>query len=311
MQTALDRYNALEAWRAAAVLASNLSELTLTLGEVGRAVAFGEQSVALANHSGDAFQRMGNRTTLADALHQAGRWEESAEVFREAEALQVERQPEYPRLYSLGCYQYCDLLLSRGEPEAEAGLDGLAAAPEEARRFRQDCREVQERVGQTIKISERNNWLLDIALDHLSLGRAYLGLAQTAPEPATPGEEAEADFAQAAEHLDRAVEKLRQAAREDYLPRGLLARAALHRLRGDRARAAADLSEALEIAERGGMRLHACDAHLEWARLVLQQGDTEAAREHVASARQLVNETGYERREREMAWLERRLDRRE
>src|SRR5262249_51701529 len=152
--------------------------------------------------------------------------------------------------------------------------------------------------------TERNRWLLDIALDHLSLGRAHLGLALTAPRPATPGEEAEADFAKAAEHLDRTVEGLRQSGREDYVPRGLLARAAFQRLQGNRAAAAADLSEALEIAERGGMRLHACDAHLEGARLALQQSDTEAARKHVATARRLVNETGYKRREREVAWLE-------
>jgi hypothetical protein len=41
--------------------------------------------------------------------------------------------------------------------------------------------------------------------------------------------------------------------------------------------------------------------------LGLQQGDAVAARGHVAEARKLVNETGYRRREREVAWLERRL----
>jgi tetratricopeptide (TPR) repeat protein len=225
--------------------------------------------------------------------------------------MQTERQPQYPRLYSIAGYRYCDLLLSRGEPEDRAGLDGLAAAPEEAQWFRQGCREVQKRAEQTLEWAIQQLDLLDVALEHLSLGRAHLGLALTAPRPTTPGEETEADFVQAAEHLDRAVEGLRQAGDESYLPRGLLARAALHRLRRDRAGAAADLSEALEIAERGGMRLHACDAHLEWARLDLQQGDIAAAREHVALARRLVKETGYQRREREVAWLERRLARRE
>jgi len=52
------------------------------------------------------------------------------------------------------------------------------------------------------------------------------------------------------------------------------------------------------------MRLHACDAHLEGARLDLQQGDAAAAGKHVAVARKLVAETGYKRREREWAWLE-------
>jgi hypothetical protein len=52
------------------------------------------------------------------------------------------------------------------------------------------------------------------------------------------------------------------------------------------------------------MRLHECDAHLEWARLCRDQGDLDAARRHVARARVLVKETGYGRREREMGWLE-------
>jgi hypothetical protein len=39
------------------------------------------------------------------------------------------------------------------------------------------------------------------------------------------------------------------------------------RFRSDFAGAAEDLTEVLEIAERGPMRLHECDAHLEWTRL--------------------------------------------
>ncbi|HEX4962101.1 MAG TPA: TIR domain-containing protein [Thermoanaerobaculia bacterium] len=307
MQAGLEARIAQEKWHNAAITASNLSELTLTLGEVLRAVAFGEQSVELADRSGDAFQRMANRTALADALHQAGRWEESAEAFREAEAMQAERQPQYPWLYSLQGYQYCDLLLSRAEPEDGAGLDGLAANPEQTRRFREACREVRERGEQFFEWRVPSDPLLDIALDHLSLGRAHLGLALTAPVLATPGEEAEAELAQSAAHLDRAVEGLRQAGREDRLPWALLARAAFWRLRGDLHGAKTDLEEALEIAERGLMRLHACDAHLEWARLCLQQGDAEAAQGHVGVARTIVEETGYRRRRREVGWLERRL----
>ncbi len=250
---------------------------------------------------------MASRTRWADALHQAGRWEESAAAFREAEAMQAEWQPEYPRLYSLPGFRYCDLLLGRAEPEAGSGLDGLAglgSRPEEAERFRQACREVLERGNEALRVAERNHWLLDIALDHLTLGRAHLGLALTAPQPAAPGENRAAGFAQAAEQLDRAVDGLRRAGQEDALPRGLLARAALRRFRSDFAGAAADLTEALEIAERGPMRLHECDAHLEWARLCRDQGDLAAARRHVARARELVKETGYGRRAREVRWLE-------
>ncbi len=302
MEAGLEAGIAQENWKQAAIIASNLSELTLTLGEVPRAVAFGEQSVELADRSGDAFRRMVNRTTWADALHQAGRWEESAAAFREAETMQAERQPQYTRLYSLQGSQYCDLLLGRAEPEGGSGLDGLAgpgSRPQEAERFRQACREVMERARELFEWRVPGDSLLDIALDHLTLGRAHLGLALTAP-----GEDRTAGLAQAVESLNRAVDGLRRAGQEDDLPRGLLARAALRRFRSDFTGAKADLTEALEIAERGPMRLHECDAHLEWARLCRDQGDLAAARRYVARARALVNETGYVRREREVGWLE-------
>ena len=66
--------------------------------------------------------------------------------------------------------------------------------------------------------------LLDIALNHLLLGRAAL---TAAPGPDHP------DFKLARHHLDAAVAGLRKAGRMDYQPRGLLARAALHRLAAD------------------------------------------------------------------------------
>ena len=105
------------------------------------------------------------------------------------------------------------------------------------------------------------------------------------------------------------MDGLRRAAQECSLPLGLLARAALRRFRSDFTGTAADLNEVLEIAERGPMRLHECDAHLEWARLCRDQGDLDAARRHVGRARVLVNETGYGRREREVRWLEETLGR--
>ncbi len=311
MQAGLEARIAQEDWKNAAAVASNLSELTLTLGDVPRAVAFGEQSVELADRSGDAFQRMSKRTTWADALHQAGRWEESAAAFREAEAMQAERQPEYPRLYSLRGFRYCDLLLGRAEPEAGSGLDGLAgpgSRPEEAERFRQACREVLERAKADAEVSRKaNHWLLDIALDHLTLGRAHLGLGPDGP----PGRTAPPGSPKPPSTWTGRWTACGGPAHEDHLPRGLLARAALRRFRSDFTGAAADLTEALEIAERGPMRLHECDAHLEWARLCRDQGDLAAARRHVARARELVNETGYGRREREVRWLEGELAKQE
>jgi hypothetical protein len=166
---------------------------------------------------------------------------------------------------------------------------------------------VRERAEQTLEWFASEYPLLSLALDHLNLGRAHLGLAMTSPHPATSGDESQADFVKAAKHLDYAVGGLLQAGTEDYLPFGLLARAALQRLRGDLSGAEADLSETLEIAERGSMRLHECDAHLEWARLCRRRGDQEGMERHVARARTLVEETGYGRRRREVEWLEGQL----
>jgi tetratricopeptide (TPR) repeat protein len=285
-------------WKGAAESAGPLSELTLTLGAVARAVKFAEQSIELADRSGDAFQKILRRANWADALHQAGRWEESAATFREAETMQAEWQAQYPRLYSLRGYWYCDLLLGRLEPEDGSGLGDLAAGPEAAKHFR----EVLERASQTLAwVQAAKVDILSIALDHLTLGRAHLGLAQTAPE------DRDSHRTQAAEALNHAVDGLRKSANEDDIPRGLLARAAFHRLGKDFPAATEDLAEALEIAERGGMRLHECDVHLELARLCRDQENLLDARKHAKRARELVNQTGYKRREREVAYLERTL----
>jgi len=300
MRAGLEMWKVQENWEDAAKSAGNLSELTLTLGDLSQAVASAEESVDLADRSGDAFLRTASRTTLADALHQAGRLEESATAFREAEAMQAEWQPQYPRLSSLGGYRYCDLLLGRSGGQVWSGLGGSSTASGKAERLREACRQLLERGKKALDlVLKGSRTLLDIALNHLTLGRAHFGLALSAPDSA--------DFAPATEHLDRAVVGLRQAGTEHNLPWGLLARAALRRVRGDRTGASADLTEALEIAERGSMLLHQCDAHLGWTLLHLASGDAADARRHLALAKALVEKTGYHLRDAEVAFLEERL----
>jgi hypothetical protein len=55
------------------------------------------------------------------------------------------------------------------------------------------------------------------------------------------------------------------------------------------------------------MRLYQCDAHLEYARVALAEGDEGPARKHVAAARRLVEDTGYGRRRPEVEELEQML----
>ena len=99
------------------------------------------------------------------------------------------------------------------------------------------------------------------------------------------------------------MDGLRQAGTEHMLPLGLLARAVLRRFRGDQDGASADASEAGEIAERGHMLLHACDVHLEATRQHLVRGEVEEARGRLLKARQIVEATGYRRRQREVEML--------
>jgi hypothetical protein len=53
----------------------------------------------------------------------------------------------------------------------------------------------------------------------------------------------------------------------EFLSRGVLVRAVLFREVEEFTRSRCDLDAAMRIAERGGMRLFQCDAHLGYARL--------------------------------------------
>jgi tetratricopeptide (TPR) repeat protein len=183
----------------------------------------------------------------------------------------------YDFLLSVGGFLYCNLLLGQGKHQ-----------------------EVNERAARTIEWAKRNRWLLDIALDNLSLGRAWLLQARQAGA---------GDYGQAAEFLQRAVDGLRQAGRTDHLPRDLLARAELRRVRGEYLRARTDLDEAQRLAERSQMGLHLADCHLEAARLCLATGEREEAREHWATAKAMVERMGYHRRDGEVAALKEELER--
>jgi tetratricopeptide (TPR) repeat protein len=262
-------------WENATVTASNLSGLYLALGKLPDAIGCARQSIEFANKSSNEFWRMGSRTTLADALHYAGRLAEAEDLFSEAEKIQKDWQPQFPLLYSVRGFQYCYLLLGRGKYE-----------------------KVLNRAAQTLEIATQNEWLLDIALDHLSLGRAFLLKALN---------EKTGDYTPSAEHLNEAVAGLRKAARQDYLPRGLLTRAEFYRVTKDFESAKRDLDETFNLAARCGMKLFEADSLLEYTRLYLAQKDKKSARENFAKAKALIDEIGYHRRDNAVSDLEQKL----
>ena len=297
-------------WSNAAFAASNLSEAQLIIGEVAAAVATAEQSVAHGDRSGNEFNIMAHRADHANALHAAGRREEAGRLFADAERLLKKRQPEYPLLYALRGYQYCDLLLARGEWLA-----------------------VRDRATKILEweSASASPTLLDRATLRLALSRAHFGIALCdvlPPQPAaTARENARATYALVGE----AIEGLRATDILEFPPRGLLARSAFRRSVGDWDGAARDLDEVEEIAEPGPMRLFLCDMALERARLAFariaafaplngliddsprkpeppgaEEGAklADEARANLAAARELIERCGYHRRDEELAELE-------
>ncbi|MGE5342393.1 MAG: SEFIR domain-containing protein [Candidatus Omnitrophota bacterium] len=269
MRAGLDLAIQQKYWENASIDASNLSQLALTLGHIDGAVSYGRQSVRYADQSGNDFQKEVNRTTLADALHQAGNLEEAESLFRDAEAMQKERQPEYPFLYSVQGFRFCDLLLGQGQISA-----------------------IIERAEFALTVAKENNWLLDISLDQLTLGRAWMARALEM-------QDAE-DVAKADRYLNQAVDGLRKAGTQDHLPRGLLARAAFYRTQKKFSNAWDDLNEAHEIAELGSMKLHLADYHLEAGRLCFDEGKNDEAAGHFATAKEMIDQMGYHRRDGEI-----------
>ncbi len=272
LKEALRRFVVAEIWDHASALAGSLSELLLALGELAPAERLAHESVAHADASGDGFQRLLQRTARADALHQLGRVGEARALFAEAERMQVELQPDYPLLYSFQGYRYCDFLLAAGEPA-----------------------EVLRRAPRTMEVAQRHRWILDIALDHLSLGRAHLATAPPSLSAAEP-------------HLRAAVDGLRASGNTDEVPRGFLARAAFHRMRDDLPSAWKDLDVVATLVRRHGLRLFEADLALEQTRCHLAAHKREPARTTLEHARKLITEMSYGRRLPELNALDAELN---
>ena len=294
-------------WRNASSSASNLSETELLVGDVASATAAAKKSVTLADRSGHTFSKILCRTTHAAALHAAGEWEKAANEFAAAERLEKERGFA-SSLVSFQGYLYCDLLLSRGQ----AG-------------------EARGRAARALEVARKNNLVFDVAVSTLTLGRSDLALTLAGPAGNVSAEITREDTHTPRDTLCEGVERLRASGLNEYVPRGLLARAAFRRLVGDWEGAACDLDEVNEIAEPGPMRLYLCDGALERARLALVQREAfaplnaltersppppalpdaaeaarhlDVARKELDVARNLIAECGYHRRDEELAELD-------
>lgn len=277
----------------AAVGAGNLSRLLLDLGDIDRAGERARENIKFARDNHSPSLTSAGLANLGAALHHAGRLVEAMAAFAEAEATLRQRYPHLASLQEVEGFHYCDLFHSLGEH-----------------------REAQRRAMDDLEWVSARDWTLAMALDRMTLARASLLLAL---------QERSGDLTQATALFNRAVDGLRGAGHRAHVARGLLARAELHRVSRDSAKAQRDLDEAYEIAIRGPMRLYECDVHLESCRLILameeaaEKLDPEdlfpdsplalydavnnplaAARKHLDKAETMVKETGYHRRDPEL-----------
>jgi small GTP-binding protein len=261
----------LKEWITAAIYTENLVDSLLPLGQLKKAQHAAEQTIDFADRTDDQHHQMASRTRLGTSLHRQGDLEAALRQFKEAERMQEERQPEYPLLYSLPGAWYCALLLALSKDRAA----------QEA---------VLERGQYALEIAMKNNWLLDIAFDHLTIARALFSLQR---------------FDQAKDEFDQAVSGGRKAGRIDHFPEFLLKRAKFHCQQKDFKQSQADLDEAQEIIVRCGMKLYAADAALLQGNLNLDQD--KPAHSEYQMAKKLIEETGYHLRDGALQVLMERL----
>jgi tetratricopeptide (TPR) repeat protein len=307
MRAAVEMRIEQNAWSRAANIVTNLSNLDLSLGNLEIAIQDAERSVVFADQGGDLLWVMASRSYLADGLHQAGRRAEAFERFREAEQIQTQRQSQYPLLYSIAGFHYCDLLLGLSERAAWQSFLGLDSRDPQIEVAIASHRGVLDRANAALKIAMKGSPnLLDVGLNYLTLSRRSLYAFVLEPSLLVNKQAGIQDIA-------AAVDGLRSAGTIDEFPRGLLTRAWLRCLidsyTGSES-AQEDLDEAWEIAERGPMRLHMADIHLYRARLFHAvkpypwnknpDGTERGPKDDLAEARKLIEQCGYWRRKEEL-----------
>jgi tetratricopeptide (TPR) repeat protein len=259
-------------WRNASVSATNLTDLYVAMGNLDEALNTARTGVEHAKRSGDLFVRVTTRVRLGDVLHRQGLLEQSAAAFAESETLLRENKKFYPILTMWYGFLYCELLLSQGK-----------------------VAEVKNRARDMLQSSKQDEGPGFMGLYYLSWAKSLMLDSQ------------QSELAKAKECVNRAVDLLRHGGQIDRLMYGLLTRAAFCRQSKHFDLSLRDLSEVFRIASSSGMGLHLADYHLESAHLQLAQDDKKTAREHVVTAKEMINRMGYHRRDKEVAELEAQL----
>ncbi|MEO0809109.1 MAG: hypothetical protein AAFW82_00435 [Pseudomonadota bacterium] len=272
-------------WHNAGSGAETLSELLLVVGRVVEARTAAAEALTYARRVEQRdkalFRRMGSQVRLLSAAQAAGDLPAAEAAQLAAEALQAERQPELPRLYSLQGFLTAELLRARARTADAAA-----------------------RAAWSIELHWQNNLLLPIGLDQTTDARAALAKAVglvdrgplAAPNPA---------LATAAE---AALTALRRAAHDTYTPHGLLVAAEVRWRVGQLDASQELLRECEDRVVRGPMPLFHADLLLLRARIALSAGRNDAARTWRARAAELIETYSYGGARPELALLTAEID---
>jgi len=248
---------------------SHYCSLLLDLGRIDEGIEAAEENQAQAKQQDAVRPQVNAFTQLAYAHFLRGNLDRAHQLFTAAEQLQREKIKQTRRqfLFSTNGFLFNQLLLDQGK-----------------------AAEVVERAENSLVIARRGG-------NHLAIGLDELVLAQC---KAAVGAGKDSLF-------DTAVAELRLANRDDYLPYGLLWRAAFHRSQRRWDAAGEDLAEIEEIADFGEMQLFLAEAALERARIALAHGNATALPVHSAKAAAIIQQMRYGRRSQEIKELERHL----
>ncbi len=258
----------LEDWNNASNSAESLVNLLVFTRGLEEALEVAEKGIEWADKTDGRHRQVISRSKSGQTYFHLGNLEASLEAFKEAEKIQSEHYKDSPRLRTLAGVDYCSLLLEKGE--AEEALD---------------------RGGYGLEISARNNWLMQMAMDHLTLGRSLEALGKK--------EEAKKE-------LDLAVDGMRRAGKVQYMPIVLLNRAAFFLRCSDLEAARKDLEEAMEIAERCGMVLYEADGLLlsgQYAVSSMQKDKGRGQTTEDEKARGQTTEDGGKKKRRAEDWI--------
>ncbi|MBI1227954.1 MAG: hypothetical protein GC192_22170 [Bacteroidetes bacterium] len=260
-------------WNELALNAIALCELYILTGQVKNAIYYGKRCVEIAMASKRKNVLTDAKAVYAHALHQNGLFKKAKHTFQQSEIIQQTEEPWSEYLYSIRGFRFNQLLL-----DIELSM------------------EVAVRSKYMTTLTKDKLDALNHAINYLGISVVLLHLSRTLYSQNT--------LDTTISNLNHAISYFTMAGRQDYLPVGLLFRASYYRFVEKFLFAEEDLEEVLDIAEPSGMRLHLTDYHLEMARLRNDMGRLEEAKDNMEKAAKLIEETGYHRRDKELAELQ-------